>query len=239
MGAFSPAQAGELSLAFFLKDYGVKVTQGMTAVLLDKILMLGLFFAASLVALFCYFPQANLSALLLLGGVGLGIVACGFSRLIRSLVRERIVLQYFPGLLPACQMVMAFIIHRPGALALNLFVGVIRLVVGALMIHLGLMAFGYQQAAFNDVFWLNCLVRTTTFIPISINGIGLLEGAAIKAFSIEGVGIPEETVLSAFLLNRVVLYIFAGGVVLWHLFKKGKVSHDTDLDADKVAFPFP
>ena len=237
MGAFSPAQTGELSLAFFLKDYDVKMSQGMTAVLLDKILMLFLFLAASLVTLFYYFPQANLSALLILGGAGIGIMTCGSSRLMRKFVRERIVLRYFPGLLPACQMVMSFMLHRPGALALNLFFGIIRLAVSGLMIHLSLMAFGYQQAAFNDVFWLNCLVRTTTFIPISINGIGLLEGAAIKVFSIEGVGIPQESVLSAFLLNRVMLYIFAGGLVVWHLFRKKKVTHSADLGVDKAAFP--
>jgi uncharacterized membrane protein YbhN (UPF0104 family) len=235
MGAFSPAQAGELSLAFFLRAHNVELTQGMAAVLLDKILMFGLFLATSLVALAYYFPRSSLSLLLSLGGVGLALMACGLNSRIRRLLKARIILRYFPRCLPACQMVVRFLLHNPGALILNLFIGVIRLLVGALMIYAALMAFGYGQADFNDVFWLNGLVRTASFIPVSINGIGLLEGAAIKAFGIEGICIPEETVLSAFLLNRAVLYGFAIGVVLWHFFRKGKGGSGPDSGAREAA----
>ncbi len=219
-GAFTPAQTGEFSLGSLLKEHGVRTGQGVVAVLLDKVIMLVLFLISSIVAVAVYFPGADLWLLAagpVMAGTGL---ACLLVQPMRKWVRHRLVEPFFPRALPLGHMAVDFLLFRKRALALNVGLAVVRIAISALTIYFGLLAVGHAAAHLPDIFWLNGLVRTVTFIPISINGIGVLEGSAMKAFAAPGVEIAEEVILSAFILNRAIAYMISGTIVIRHMFKR-------------------
>jgi uncharacterized protein (TIRG00374 family) len=218
VGSLTPAQAGELSLAGFLHPYGFSLAQGAGLVILDKVITLAVFGLVALTACFLYahafaLPAVWQAVIPIAAILGLALLVGGLVRRSRIPARPKCAgipktpaamqafLEYFPRMVR----------NHPLALILNLGLSAIRMFVAAWMTLFALRAFGYAENGFWDIFWLTSVARLTTYIPISVNGLGVMEGSAVVLLGI--VGIPKEMVLNAFLFNRLVHYLFCFGTL--------------------------
>ena len=194
-GLFTPVALGEFaSLTVILAGKGASIKNVLSALTCDKILMLVVNWLGFLVGLFMYFSVPWLLAPALIVMTILGLLLLGtlsdilgafllsksknISRLAALLNSLNVLARKFRPVLFRCLILDA---------AKGFCVGV--------MLWIFMTSIG-ADIGFTTVIMLNFVSRMVCYIPISLNGIGLLEGTA--AFVFTKAGIPPEISVLAF-----------------------------------------
>jgi uncharacterized membrane protein YbhN (UPF0104 family) len=151
---------------------------------------------------------ASLWALVALGVV---LMLLLYVRPWRKAVRAQIE-RIAPAVVPFCEAFCRFFLSFPGRAATNVLLGLARWGCAAFML---LVLIEPQAPVPVDRFFIllaNAVARLVTYLPISINGLGVLELSAVELFKLGA--IPAELTFAAFIINRAVYYAFAGAVLL-------------------------
>jgi uncharacterized membrane protein YbhN (UPF0104 family) len=211
LGAFTPGQVGELSLALFLRRRGIDTAQSLAITAVDRVTTLGTLLGLSVLGLLVYLPDAMNAWLWTVLSVCAGAVVTLYVRPWRKRIRA-IVAALAPSALPFFEAFCRFFLHYPLRAGANLLMGVARWLCAAFML---LVIIEPQMSVPVDrvfVMVSNAAARLVTYVPISINGIGVLELSAVELFRLGG--IPAQLTLAAFVVNRVVYYLFATAVLI-------------------------
>ena len=218
VGMFTPAYLGEVgSVAYMLRREGVPLSQGLSVTSIDKLVTVAVNSALCLIGLTLYFPQApwfawGAAALLLCAPIFL--IWCPT---VRGTVRRLVINRYFSWSEKYFSAVCSFFVEHPILLCLNLIGTIARAFLAAYMIWVGFLAFGIVRDP-SSVIFVSFVARMVGYIPLTVNGLGLLEGTAMKLFC--GIGVPEEVTLLTFLIDRgITCTLCAVGAlcVLWRL----------------------
>lgn len=211
LGAFTPGQVGELSLALFLRRRGLDTAQSLAITAVDRLTTLGTLVALAVLGLETYFPDAVNGWIWLLLGVSAAAVLTLYVRPWRKRVRVWVV-AIAPSAIPFFEAFCRFFLSHPLRAGANVLLGLARWGCAAMML---LVLIEPQMPAPVDrtfVLVANAAARLVTYVPISINGIGVLELSAVELFALGG--IPAQLTFAAFVVNRVVYYLFATAVVI-------------------------
>lgn len=226
VGMFTPAYVGEFaSMTYLLKKRGINVSEGLSVSTIDKIITLAVNSALFLIGLLLYFPDAGTSVfvltLLALLVPALCLLAPPLRRAVYAVVQRR-----FSWAAAYCYSCASFFVHHPVLLMLNVVASVARAIVGALCIWYLLHGFGID-APLVPVLFMNFVARMVTLIPLTINGLGLLEGTAMVLF--KRIGIEPELSFLAFFLSRLIAMVFGAIVILFATWSKKRITPAEDL----------
>ena len=215
-GAFTPGQLGELSLAYFLSRRGLDSSASLAISAVDRVTTLATLVLLAAMGLVLYVPEGtgwwlwSLVLTLVLGATGL------FVRPWRKAVR-RVVERVAPGAIPFLEAFCRFFLAHPGRAAFNLLLGFARWVCAAFMLLVIIVPLAPAPVSWTFVVVANAVARLVTYVPVSINGLGVLELSAVELF--RGGGIPADLTLTAFIVNRIIYYMFAVAMVLVWLWR--------------------
>lgn len=233
LGAITPAQAGELALPYYLKRSGTPFGKGLGIVIVDKTITLAAFLVVGATAAVLYFPSvwtgAGCTLLCLLGVAAL--IAFGWFRTCSPRGSSS---TSFVSVFTSSVRDLAS--HR-GILAINGLLTVVRAATSALTVYVGLAVFGHAHASYADIFMLGSIGRLATYVPVSVNGLGVLEGVSATLFV--RAGIPMEATVVALLVNRAVHYAFAAGILAYGLLTGQLVSRQGNGNANAPADQTP
>lgn len=219
VGMFTPAYIGELStITYLLSKRGMTLGEGLSVPGIDKFLTIIVASIFWVIGLWLYFPDIGIYIyILILLGLMLSLMLL-FLRPLRKLVRKKIVEPFFPWAVSFLNSFVSFFLNHMILVLLNLLGTVARALVGAFMIWVGLFALGVHRGVW-DVILINFVARIVSYVPVTINGLGLLESAAIKTFS--RLDIAPEPILLAFLIDRAIAALFGLSVICFMAGKKG------------------
>ncbi len=222
VGMFTPAYIGELSsTAYLLKKEGIPVSRGLSVTSVDKLVTVGVNGLLSLVGAWFFLPRFK-GFLFVLFPVLLAVpFVCIYYRPLRKLVKHHVADRLFPTARDYLEAVVSFFLNYPGLLLLNIFCTLVRAFVGAYMIWIALMALGVHKEIF-EVMFVNFTARIAGYLPVTISGLGLLEGSAMALF--RGIGVAPETTLLAYLFDRGICTLFGLLVILRLTWKKNTVN---------------
>jgi uncharacterized membrane protein YbhN (UPF0104 family) len=226
IGAFTPVQAGELTLAPLLKKHGFNIGEGIAIVAIDKCITILVFGVVTLIGLYLYIPNLLNRRIWFLGVTFIGILfvmsiiarRIGITNIVKNVFKKWLlsIVNFFRSFL-------GFIRSHPYVLCLNLIITIVRILLSASTIYIGMGVFGFDGAHYLDILWLTSISRMTTYLPISFNGLGVVEGSAVVLLSL--VKISAEITICAFFINRLIHYTSSFLIVAYSLiFTKYKLS---------------
>lgn len=218
IGAFTPVQAGELTLAPLLKKHGFNIGEGIAIVAIDKCITLLVFGVVTLIGLYLYIPNLFNRRIWFLGVTFFGILfvisiiakRIGIPNIVKNVFKKWLlsIINFFRSFL-------GFIRYHPYVLCLNFIITIVRMLLSASTIYIGMGVFGFDGAHYLDILWLTSISRMTTYLPISFNGLGVVEGSAVVLLSL--VKISAEITICAFFINRLIHYTSSFLIVTYSL----------------------
>jgi glycosyltransferase 2 family protein len=221
-GMFTPSYIGEFgSATFLLHKEGLSVSEGLSVPSIDKMLTLCVNISLFLIGLWLFFPETSGIVYLIMIVAIITPLVTIFVRPVRNFVKFRIIERFFSWSTDYFTAIVQFLLNHTGYVAINLFCTLLRALLGALEIWLGIIALGIS-ANLVPVMFVNFVARIVSYIPITVNGLGLLEGTAITLF--HRINVASEVTLVAFLLPRLV-GMFIGGIIVLVFLWNGKSVH--------------
>jgi len=215
VGGLLPGKFGDFSLAIFFKDR-VKTPHSVSIIFLSKFVSLILSSAFAFIMLFLfleYYLSIYLAALLVV--IIAGIALLFGSQRIRMLIRKKILRKYESRFEGFAETFNSYFRHQKKRIAANTLVTFLKFLVTTIIVVLLFQGFGY-----NADFLLVLLIIFTTniisMIPITINGLGLRQGAFVYLTSLAGFPVAIST--SVTLISVAINYVFIFTIFL--LFQK-------------------
>jgi len=218
LGMYTPAYIGEIgATTYLLHQEGFTVSQGLSVSSIDKFLTLTINSILFLIGLWFYMPEMPFFIYLFTVLVITIPLLCIFLRPLRKLIKRKIIERFFPWAVEYFNAVISFFLNHKPLFILNLSGTLLRAFIGAFMIWIGLAALGVRTEICPVIF-TNFVARMVSYLPVTISGLGLLEGAAIALF--KELGIQPEATLIAFLLDRTVCTLFSIVVILIYIWNR-------------------
>lgn len=216
IGVFTPGGLGDFSMAYFTRKFDVPISEGVGAILLDKIVSLFIIAMIALIGGSLYFDFDPILFSLVSSVVFMILFAIIFWKFSRFR-KFGILNNDRSGFLPGFKLIFKFLAEHPYAFILNLLLCFAQSIIATLQIWLSLLMMN-EHVHFAGVFWLGGICRLTNLIPITINGIGVFEVSMVYFINI--LGVPKEITLAATLVTRSITWILSLTVVLWILGRK-------------------
>lgn len=206
VGAFTPGQIGELAIVPMLATMRISRKATMVAVLLDKLVTLVSFGSLAIIAMVHFFPSLATKSIVTVALIAVGAVTVWIGGLVFLPKRTEIVAFniWLVKILDFVNTLIRFAIVHPYAFAANVALTQIRCLLSAATVYVGLLAFGVNPERFISLYLLMSIARISTYLPFTINGLGVLEGSA--AIVLSAIGIPMAITVNSLVLNRVVHY---------------------------------
>jgi uncharacterized membrane protein YbhN (UPF0104 family) len=208
IGLLLPGQFGDASINVFLKSEGLYYSQAFSAYLWDKYLTFALYLGIVLLFIGDILGQPNYVPFLLWLTLGLIFpflvyMVLRFIGSRKSMKRENRFIRFSNNLLFE---LINFAKQHPFLLTINLTLTCLKLGFVIISYHAMLACLGYLLPVFK-VGLAALASGIVAYIPISIQGLGTVETAAL--FSFRTLGVPAPDVLVCFLLLRTSIYVLA------------------------------
>jgi len=205
LGSVTPMQIGEATIFVYLKQIGIPVQKTLSAFLLNKLIHLVFMFLTGTVFLsYIRFPYLFI---ILLGTISVVVfaVASTHSQL-RVLVRERLIKRYLPQYYDFFELLSDYLRKYRKYFFLNMLLNALKIIIAGGEIWVTFFLF-----RIHDNFWLLLSVfnlsRILTLIPVSIGGLGILEGGV--ALSLARLGFDYSVVILAMFFSRILGLVLA------------------------------
>ncbi len=212
VGMFTPAYVGEFaSMTYLLKQKGVDVSKGLAVPTIDKMITLAANVILFVIGLLLYFPETG-QPIFIVAGASLIVPALLLYIPASRAWSYQLIQRRFSWAASYCHACASFFVHHPLLFAANFMLSFLRAAVGGMCIWFLLRGFGLD-AKILDVLFVNFVVRIVSFVPLTINGLGLLEGTAMVLF--RRIDVSSELSFLAFFMARLVGLGIGLVVVLW------------------------
>ena len=208
IGLLLPGRFGDASISLFLKSEGLHNSQSFSAYILDKYLTFILYLAILLLFFgnIMKYPKLIPVLLWIILGFVLPIIIytmLQFTSLVPVAHREGRLVRFIQNL---SSQLLYFATHHPFLLLINLLLTCLKLGFVMLSYHAMLTSLGYSLTIWK-VGLAALASGIVAYIPVSIQGLGTVEAAALLNFKTLGVCSPD--VLVCYLLLRTSTYAFA------------------------------
>ena len=213
LGMFAPSKVGELSYAHYLAGDGRSYGLGLAVLLLDKGVTFVLSALAGSLAL-VYFGSGWAAALTAAAAVSLILAAVAAIRNepLRRWVRTRLLGENEADFRRFSHNVVCLLRdHRP-AVAADVALTIVRMLLQAAAVCLGFRGF-HTEVELLPALGIMAAVQLIGWIPVTISGLGLVQGAAVVLFA-AFLGIDKAITLDLFLLLALTAYLTAAFVFL-------------------------
>jgi len=222
----TPAQAGEVALPYVAGRGRFAPGEIAAGLVIQRMISLGIVF---LVAVAGARRWADSSVLWAIGAVGL-VICLAFAAVItnaraRSWLNEMVGRRFGPILYGFHDTWIGVFRDRRGRLLLHVMLMVARFVMGVVATYAMLLAFGIV-VPFQNVAALSALANLASVIPISVNGVGVVESIFVVALADYGYG--TEQVLAASLAGRLlsILILLICSAAYWFLQgREGRIAY--------------
>jgi uncharacterized membrane protein YbhN (UPF0104 family) len=202
-----PGRIGDFSIAYMLKNQ-IPMGDTLVCTFLDKVITLVVMLIVALIGIdyFLDIPSPYWFALGILMAIGLAVVLVThrwFLNLLRRYLSKKVKQQ----LDPLWDTFLHFVKYRRNALAVNIVITAIRLFVVGLSLVFMLRAFSETLPLIEGILAVGS-VQVLSLFPISVQGLGVMEGAYMVLLSPKG--ISEAGILLLCFIGRVlsILIIF-------------------------------
>ena len=210
----APGQMGDASLTLFLKQEGIPIRQSSVVYLLDKTITLLVFLSVSAWGAEFILPSLNRMWFKFVPATGFFVFWAGILWALKHLPK----LSRFPKiqtwLIGAQDTVDVLLKHWPFIL-LNILLAGFKWLLMSLSYFFAFLAFKHV-VSWPVIGVIPILSSLVGYIPISLGGIGVAEGAAVYLFNLQGV--EKSVVLSSYILLRLIQFGLAAGLFMF--FKK-------------------
>lgn len=220
LGMLAPSKLGELSYSYYVTEGEANYGLGLAVVVIDKAVTLVLLLLAGAIGIAIYVGHQE--ALITVAIAVLGALAAGAalrSDSLRSRVRSYILgtrQQYFKGF---SQHLASLVTKHRGALAINIALTILRMLVLAGAIQLGFRSLG-SRVDLPSIVVVMAAVQLVSWLPVTLSGLGLSHGSAALLFT-TCCGVARHVTVDLFLINSLLAYALAGCVVIvWGLKKE-------------------
>ena len=208
IGLLLPGRFGDAAIGVFLKSEGLYYTQAFSAYLWDKYLTFTLYLVIVLLFFANIMGQPYYIPLLLWLVLGLILPVIIYSVLRTTIAKQRSRSEgrwarFSDNLL---SQLLDFAKLHPCLLLINLFITCIKLCLVILSYHVILISLGYYLGVWK-VGLASLASGIVAYIPVSIQGLGTVEAAAL--FNFKTLGVSSSDVLVCYLLLRTNTYVLA------------------------------
>ncbi|MBI2139130.1 flippase-like domain-containing protein, partial [Candidatus Woesearchaeota archaeon] len=220
-----------LLMAPLLKKEGMPFGESLSAIVVNKMTSVFLTGMLALAGAYLYLGKKALFFLLAGGVIGAAVMIIGFSSFVRGFVKKKILKSYAAYFKGFSKNVFWMLRKRIYAVLLNTFLTCIKILVGGLFPWLLFLALGVDAN-----FWELVVVFNTatllSFVPFTLSGLGLREGAVWAMLGV--LGLPKEQTGVAILLMTLVTYALGLAIMMglkhegWNLRGKWQAGNGRD-----------
>jgi glycosyltransferase 2 family protein len=229
-GLIAPGKIGDFSiLLWFKKKENINFGQGLAVVILDKVITFAILFIFASASLFLFFPFVMALKLFFLvlgiGAVGLIIIYTPWGRRIvrKTILRKHAI--YFNGFWTASK---NYFSSLQKTLLINIAATLGRVILTGLIYYSIFLSIGLKTNIIY-VFLISATVLIISFIPISINGLGIRELTNVYLYS--QVGITPQIAFSSSIINLIILYVL-GAIIFSYTYKMRNSENDPQSAPD-------
>ncbi len=209
VGQFVPAKLGEFSSIYYLKKEGMKVSHAVAATMLDKIITTVVVAWIAVVGAAYYFgADVAVFSILYLALLLIGYLIATSHAIIS--IKNFIFRGPLKRFTEFVDVTLQYAREQKAVLFINSIITFFKwllISVGGYFLFLG---FGVR-ASFIDVLFIGAIGTMATLIPITFAGLGIREGVTVFLFT--KVGMPAEVALSVALIQLIINYATAVGVL--------------------------
>ena len=215
LGSITPMQIGETAIFMYLKKRAIPVQKTLLTFLLNKLIHAIFMFLVG--SIFLYYLQPTFFIIASVGGLAglLSLITLFNMKPLRRMVRESVIGAYMLRYEDFFEFLAEYFGKHSRYLLLNILVNFLKILIAGFMIWLTFFLFCIK----ND-FWLLLSVynlsRILTLLPISIGGLGVLEGGVALALS--RIGYPYSVVVLAMFFLRILAMTLAFLTLLYFYF---------------------
>lgn len=228
-GMFTLGVVGELVTIPLLKKDGLPLPRAVSLPVADKILSLFIYLLFTISAFFILWRQYFLKILVfsaIFTAISLILI---YIRAIRKAVKKYLFDRYMPAFTDTVQTFVNFFLHHKKKVFIKLLMSLLRVLLNGLIIlyavrvmegNGGVLRFlsGLDVRSYIHVTSVTTAAHLITFIPVSLNGLGILEFSSTYALAL--LGFDKNNVIISLLLVRVLLwclgfFLFTALIYIW------------------------
>ena len=204
VGTLLPGKVGTFAIVFLLKKKGMSYGKGMSVLVIDKIITLAIsgiigVLGISIILKGAFSVEASILILL---AIPL-LLFLFFHSSARNFVRKYILREHAKIFTGFSATIKSYLKNHRSALAINATITVFRTFMGAVLAYLVFLSLGVNISIVT--LWAIWGIEfVIALIPITLNGLGTRESAALYLFSI--LGINSAVVLAKYTINLLLLY---------------------------------
>jgi len=205
IGTLVPGKLGEFSLVYFLKKENIDVGKSTVISIIDKlitVLVLSVFTIGCFLIFFTQFQTLQLVIILFVGAIIFSFFI--ISDFGRGLIKKYILRNYAKSFKGFSKTFFEYLRYHKSTLLLNLFLTLIKWVIMSLIVYVTFLSFD-QRVDFISVLLINMTTVLISLIPVTINGLGIKESAAVFLYS--NINIDALPVMSTYLILIFLTYI--------------------------------
>ncbi|MEW5692975.1 MAG: lysylphosphatidylglycerol synthase transmembrane domain-containing protein [Candidatus Hydrogenedentota bacterium] len=231
IGALTPGQIGEATIAMLLKKYNVPPTQSIGILGIDKLSAFIVSLIISLIGILIYdFPSAFKQITSCVIALFFILLTLILSAPVRKYIRYILEKHRIETVIDTLDSLPFLMRYHKRILVYNFLLKLIRAIIITIRVYFALTMFGISPTL-TDIFFLHTISRVASIIPITINNIGVLEIAMIYFF--KKAKIDSAVIICSMIVTRFVSYSFFIAFMINALYiKKSRFRH-AKLDISK------
>ncbi len=205
VGLVLPGQVGDMGvLSWMMKKEGMRWTHSLGRLFVDKLISLGVIASFAAWGLLAVLHRLEFAGNNLRWGLAAALLAALAAGLAWRSPRARRWLQHVLDVMEESLRVTR---EHPWRVLANLLLTVVKVLVLSAAFWLICRAAGMATLTFPLLVQLMALGSLVAYLPLSMNGVGTVELAAIALFSLYG--FDSKAVLAAYLMTRVLILLLA------------------------------
>ena len=205
VGIFTFGVLGEFSVIPLLYKKGISLSKSFSLLFIDKFISLMVYLIFSVIAFILYWKAYSVYAVGIFVIFLLAIAFSLYTKSFRKIVKRYIFDKYITKTTSTFQYFLNYFLYHKKKLFLKTLLSTGRAFLGGVVIWYAIVTLGGKNDLIAVVF-ISTVARLITFIPVSLNGLGLLEFSGAYALSTIG-----------FIKNHVVIAMLLGRFAMWSL----------------------
>ncbi len=211
-GALIPGKMGQFVMAYYLKKEKIKMGKSLAIIIIDKIISLIVLISIAIFAIFSLFKDiTNISIIIILLILILLIIFVISAKKIKQLIVGKLSYRFRDNLKGLSNNFFILFKKHKKYLIINFILTVIKSFITGYQLYFYLHL-NNKTIELIKIVYVNAITSLSTFIPITISGLGLREGTGI--FLLKHLGIDSQLSIGFYIIWIFVYYSFALGLYL-------------------------
>ena len=204
VGLFGLGKIGEASLIYFMKRCGIQIGHTSAILLADKLISFVVMLILAVIGILRFLSlSVALRSLSIVVVVGVIMAVVFYTARGRYFIR-RYLLGKYAELFTGFAVTNRALLQNYRILLLNVVLTLARFGLATLIIYVTFLGFGYRINGI-DILLIYATAQLLSFIPVSINGLGIRESVSVYLYTL--IGVAPQIALGRSLIGLSILYI--------------------------------